>query len=258
MSSPNTTRLDPNALHAHSCPPTMPRPPTLSTHSDTNVRILPQANFAPGSAGNNPKCADLPSAAPPTHSVMTPAMQPMPAPPARGPVSCHEKHAAVAVLRTFGTQNDIFCAFSRQERQGTYSGRILLRESMPISCHEKTDKFFKVGPNRPKQAIQYPIDTLSVPDLRKIRSHFASHLDALGPNLNRFSRILDRIHDSTDKETSAATGFDPDFGTHRRNDPQRGPQLAPKAGCFHPCHRPIRGRNPRSATDETGGHLPVV
>ncbi len=185
-------------------------------------------------------------------------MQPMSAPPAPGSVSCHEKHAAVVVLRTFCTQNDIFCAFSRQKRQGTDSGRIPLRESMPISCHEETEKFFKVRPIWPKQAIRYPIDTLSIPDFPKLRSHFASHLDALGPDLNRFSRILDRIRDSTDKETGAATGFDPDFGTHRRNDPQRGPQLAQKAGCLHPCHRPIRGRKLRSATDETGGHLPVV
>ena len=158
-SSPNTFGLHPNAQHAHNCPPTLPRPPTMSLCSEPNVRTLSPAHIASGSAGNDSKCAELPSAAPPTHSVMTRAMQPMPAPPAPGSVSCHEKHAAVAVLRTFGTQNDILCAFSRQKRQGTDSGRILLRESMSISCHEKTEKFFKVRPNRPKQAVRYPIDT---------------------------------------------------------------------------------------------------
>ena len=146
-SSQDTPRLDPNALHTHICPPTMPKPPTMSTCSEPNVRILPQANFAPGSVGNNSKCTELPSVAQPTHSVMTPATQPMSAPPAPGSLSCHEKHAAVVVLRTFGTQNDIFCAFSRQKRQGTDSGRILLRESMSISCHEKRRKNSQ---NRPK------------------------------------------------------------------------------------------------------------
>ncbi len=161
---PEHNQAGPERAASHNCPPTMPRPQTMPTCPEPNVRILPQANFAPGSAGNSSKCAELPSVALPTHSVVTHAMQPMPAPPAPGSVSCHEKHAAVVVLRTIGTQNDIFCAFSRQKRQGTDRGRILLRESMSISCHEETEKFFKVRPNRPKQAIRYPIDTLSIPD----------------------------------------------------------------------------------------------
>ena len=226
--------LDPNALHAHTCPPTMPGPPFMSTCSEPNVRILPQANFAPGIAGNNPKCADLPSAAPPAHTVVTHAMRPMPAPPASGSVSCHEKHAAVAVLRTFGTQNDILCAFSRQKRQGNDSGRILLRESMPISCHEKTEKFFKVRPNRPKQAIRYPFDSLSIPDFRKIRSHFTSQYDALGPIPERIGRILAPMGGATHKETDATTDFDPDCRTRRRSGPRRGPQFAQEAGSRHP------------------------
>ena len=135
----------------------------MSTCSEPNAPILPQANFAPGSAGNNSKCAELPSAVPTTHSVMTHAMRPMLAPPAPGSVSCHEKHAAVAVLRNSCAQNDIFCAFSRQKRQGTDSGRILLRESMSISCHEQRRKYFQ---NRPKLVttahsipFRYPVDT---------------------------------------------------------------------------------------------------
>ncbi len=160
---PEHTQAGPERAASHNGPPTMPRPQTMSTCSQPNVRILPQANFAPGSAGNSSKCTDLPSAAPPTHSVMTPAMQPMPALPAPGSVSCHEKHAAVVVLRTSCAQNDIFCAFSRQKRQGTDSGRILLRESMSISCHEQRRKYFQ---NRPKLVttahsipFRYPVDT---------------------------------------------------------------------------------------------------
>ena len=137
----------PERAVSHNCPPTMPRPPTMSTCSEPSVPILPQANFAPGSVGNNSKCTDLPSVEPPTHSVMTPAMQPMPAPPAPGSVSCHEKHAAVAVLRTFCTQNDIFCANLRQKRPRNADIRFLLRESLPISCHEKRRKNSQ---NRPK------------------------------------------------------------------------------------------------------------
>ena len=149
----------------------MPKPPTMSTRSEPNVRFLPQANFAPGSASTNPKCAVMPSAATPAHSGMRPAMQPMPAPPAHGSVSCHKERAAVAVLLTSCAQNDISCAFSRQKRQETDSGRIPLRESMPVSCHKKPEKLFKVRPNRPKQAVRYPIDTLSIPGFPKIRSH---------------------------------------------------------------------------------------
>jgi len=52
-SSPDTTRLGPNAMHTHICPPTMPRPPTMSTSSELNVRTLPPAHIAPGAAATN-------------------------------------------------------------------------------------------------------------------------------------------------------------------------------------------------------------
>ena len=218
-SSPNTTGLDPNARHVHNCPPTIPRPPAMSTCSKMNVRILAQANFAPGIAGNNPKCADLPSAAPPAHTVMTHAMRLMPAPPASGFVSCHEKHSAVAVLRNSCTQNDIFCAFSGQTPTRNADIRILLRESMSISCHENTKKFLKVRLIGLEQAIRYPIDTLSIPDFRRIRSHFTTQYDTLGPILERIGRILAPMCGFTDKETEPATDFDPDFGTRGRGGP---------------------------------------
>ena len=224
-SGPNTTRPDPHALHTHTCPPTMPRPPTMSTCSELNVPFLPQANFAPRPAGSSPKSADLSAAAPPAHSGMRPAMQPMPAPPAPGSVSCHEMHAAVAALLTSCAQNDISCAFSRQKRLGTDSGRILLRESMPMSCHEKTENFSKLG--QTGQNKQF--DTLSIPCRypvsQKSAAPLATQYDALGSILDRFGRILDRMRGLTDKETDATIDFDPDLGTRRRNDPQRGPRL---------------------------------
>ena len=65
----------------------------------------------------------------------------------------HYRHSKRHILRVLTTKTT-----------GTDRGRILLRESMSISCHEETEKFFKVRPNRPKQAIRYPIDTLSIPD----------------------------------------------------------------------------------------------
>ena len=163
---------------------------------------------------------------------MTPAMQPMSAPPAPGSVSCHEKHAAVVVLRTFCTQNDIFSAFLRQ------NGR-----EMPasVSCHESPcqypvtkseEKIFKTGPNWSQQRIRYPIDPLPIPDFPKIRSHFTTQYDALGSILDRFGRILDRMRDPSDKETGATADFDPDFepdfGARRRCGPLPGPLLAQK------------------------------
>ena len=154
--------------------------------------------------------------------------------------------------------NDTFCAFLRQNRPADDSNRILLRESMPISCHEKTEIFFKVRPNRPKQAFRYPIDTLSIPDFRRIRGHLTTHLNAFGAILDRIGPIFAPMCGFTDKGTDTTADFDPDFGARRRSGPQRGPQFAQKAGCLNPCHRPIRSRNPRSATDATGEHLPVL
>ena len=77
---------------------------------------------------------------------------------------------------------DISCAFLRQKRQGNDGDRILLRESMPISCHREREKSFKVRPIRPKQAFRYPIDTLSIPDF----SCFAAALRHTWPLLGLF------------------------------------------------------------------------
>jgi len=150
----------------------MPGPPFMSTCSEPNVRILPQANFAPGIAGNNPKCADLPSAAPPTHSVVTHAMRHMPAPPSSGSVSCHEKQAAVAVLRNSCAQNDILCAFSRQKRQELTAA---------VSCYESPCRYPVT--RRPKNLLKLgqtgqnrQFDTLSIPCRFPISEEFAATL----------------------------------------------------------------------------------
>ena len=226
-------------MHTAARPP-CPRPPAMSTCSQLNVRILPQAYIAHGPAGTNQKCADLPSAAHTIHNGSKPALPPMTAPPTSGSVSCHKKRAAVTDLRTSCTQNDIFCAFVRQKRPRNADIRILLRESMPLSCHEKQEKFFKVGPIWPKHAFRYPIDTLSIPDFPRIRSKFTSHLDVLGPILDRIGRILAQMRGATNKETDATTDFEPAFGTRRRNGPRRGPPLAQKTGRLHPRYRRIR------------------
>ena len=202
----------------------------MSTCSEPNVPILLQANFAPGSAGNDSKCAELPSAAPPTHSVMTPAMQPMPAPPAPGSVSCHEKHAAVAVLRTFGTQNDIFCAFSRQKRQ---------EQTAAVSCYESPCRypvtrmpknFSKLG--QTGQNKQF--NTQSIPCRYPISQKFAATLRHNTTLLGQFwtdsAPISAHMRGFIAKETDATADFDPDFGVRRRSGPRRGSQIAQRAG----------------------------
>ena len=232
----------------------------MPTRSELHVRILPPANIAPGSAGTHRKRTALPSAAPPTHSGTRRAMPPMPAlsPPAS--VSCHEKEATVAVLRTYYTKTTSFTHFlSKNDRELTATASCY--ESLchyPVTRREKKLQILApFGQNR-------PFDTLSIPDFPKPRSRFASHPDAPGPTLDGFGPILAHLRGFTDKETDAATdfnpgfdpGFDPDSGTRRRCGPRRGPLRARKAGSLHPRHRPIPGRIPRSATKEPGGHPP--
>ena len=170
---PKHNRAGPERAASHNCPPTMPRPPTMSTCSELNVRTLPPANIAPGAAGTNRQCTTQPSAAPPIRNRTRRAMPPMPALPTRPSISCHEKHATDTTLRTFCTKTTLFVYY--QSKTTRY--RILLRESMPISCHEERENFCKVGPIRPKLRIRYPIDTLSILGFRKIRGRFASHPD---------------------------------------------------------------------------------
>ena len=137
----------------------MPRPPAMSTCPEPNVRILPHVHIAPGAAGTNRKSATLPSAAPPTRHGMKPAMPPMTAPPAPGPVSCHEEHAVVAVLRTFSTQTTYFArSYDKNGRQTTTT----------VSCYEspclypvtrRKKNFSKLGQSDQNKHF----DTLSIP-----------------------------------------------------------------------------------------------
>ena len=210
---PKHNRAGPERAASHNSPPTMPGPPTMSTCSERHVRILPPAHIAPGPAAT--RLGILSRKACNRHDI------------------AHFLH-----------QNDTFCAFSVQERQGTDRDRILLRESTPISCHEERESFFKVGPIRPKQRIRYPIDTLSIPGFRKNRSHSASHLDAPGPILDRIGPTAAHMRDATVQEADATTELNVDFGARWRSGPQLGPLRAHRAGRRHPRHRRIRCQEP--------------
>ena len=256
-SSPYRTGLDPNAPHSHISPPTIPRPPPMSTRSELNVRNLPLANIAPGAAATNRKCSHLLSAAPPTRSGTKPAMQPMPSPPAPGSVSCHEKHVTDTVLRTFCTRMSSFCALSVQNRPRTDRDRILSRESMPISCHKDKGKFSKSGPFGQIYTIRYPIDTLPIPDFREIRSRFASHLDAFGPILDNSGPIFAHLRGATVKEAVVTKELNADFGARRRSRPRRGPLLAPMPDAFNLATVESIAEDPRSAEEKSSRRVLV-
>ena len=230
----------------------------MSTRSELNVRILPPAHIAPGAAATTRQCTTQPSAAPLTLSGIKRAMPSMPPLPPLTSVSCHEKHATDTILRTCCNKTTSFAHFlSKNDRELTATASCYESPCQyPVTRREKV--FFKVRPIRPKQRIRYSIDTLPIPDFRKIRSRFTTHLDAPGPKLDRIGPLLAHVRGAADKETDAATDSDPDSGTRRRCGPRRGPLLARRAGRLHPRHRPIPGRNPRSATEATGGHLPVL
>ena len=145
-------------MHTNARPP-CPDRPAMSTCPESNVRILPQVHIAPVAAGTYRKSPTLPPAAPPTRNGMKPAMPPMPAPPATGPVSCHEKHAAVTVLRTFCTRTTYFARFyDKNGRQTTAT----------VSCYEspclypvtrRKKNFSKLGQSDQNKHF----DTLSIP-----------------------------------------------------------------------------------------------
>ena len=174
-------------------PPTMPRPQTMLTCSEPNVRILPPSNIPPSPACSNRKCSHQPSAAPPYRSGTVPAKPPMPAPPSPGSVSCHKEHSAAAVLRTFCTKTPSFAHFqSKTDREltATASGYESPRQYPVTRTKENFSKQDRSGRNR---AFRYPIDTLPILDFRNTCSLFASHLDALGPILDRIGHILSHM-----------------------------------------------------------------
>ena len=230
----------------------------MSTRPELNVRVLPPAHVAPGAAATNRQCTTQPSAAPPTRDRGKRAMPPMPAPPPPSSVSCHKGHSATTDLRTLCNKTPSFAHFqSKTDRELTAAASCYESPCQyPVTrTKENFSKRDRSGRNR---AFRYPIDTLSIPDFRKIRSRFASHPDAFRPKSDRIGPTLAHLRGAADKETDAAIDSDPDFGTRRRCGPRRGPLPARKAGRLQPRHRPIPGRNPRSATEETGGHLPAL
>ena len=157
---PERNRAGPERAALHTCPPTMPRPPTMSTCSERHVRNLPPAHIAPGATATNRKCATLPPAAPPTRSGAVPAMlSPMPALPPPGSVSCHEKHATDTVLRTFCTKTTPFAHFqSKNDREPTATASCYESpRQYPVTRREKV--FSKLGQSGQNSAF----DTLSIP-----------------------------------------------------------------------------------------------
>ncbi len=156
---PAHIQAGPERAASHTCPPTMPRPPTISTSAELNVRNLPPATIAPGTAATNPKCPHLPSAAPPMYCGTNSPMQPLPSLPAPGSVSCHEEHAAVTVLRTFCTKTTSFAHFqSKTDRELTATASCYESPCRyPVTRREK--KFSKLGPSGQNKHF----DTLSIP-----------------------------------------------------------------------------------------------
>ena len=152
-------RAGPERAASHNCPPTMPRPPTMSTSPELNVRILPPAHIAPGAAGTNRQCTTLQSAAPPTRSGTRRAMPPMPALPPPASVSCHEKHATDTILRTFCTKTTPFAHFqSKNDREPTATASCYESpRQYPVTRREKV--FSKLGQSGQNSAF----DTLSIP-----------------------------------------------------------------------------------------------
>ena len=212
-------KVGPECAASHNCPPTLPRPPTMPTHSERQVLTLSPSHIAPGLAATSPKCTTRP---------------PMPAPPPPAWVSCHEKDATVTVLRPFCTKTTLFAHFlskNDKELTATASGY----ESpcqYPVTRREKV--FFKIGPIRPKQRIRYPIDTLPIPGFRETSSPFASHPDAPGPMSDRIGPTFAHLRGATDKETDATSDFDPDFdpdfGARRRSGPRPGTSFKKSPG----------------------------
>ena len=178
---PERNHAGPERAASHDCPPTMPRPPAMSTCPERQVRILPQAQVAPGAAATNQHCADLPPAAPRSRSETVPARQPMPLPPPPCAVSCHKEHAAATVLRAFCPRTPSLAHLeSKTDRELTATASCYECPCQyPVtSTKENFSKRDRSGRNR---AFRYLIGTPSIPDFRKTSSQFASHLDGYGP-----------------------------------------------------------------------------
>ena len=169
---PDHNQAGPERAASHTCPPTIPGPPTMSTCSEPNVRNQPPANMASGTAAANPKCGHLPTAAPPPRCETKPAMQPMPAPPSPGSVSCHKEHAADTVLRTSCLRTPSFAhSQSKTDRELTATA----------SCYESPCQYpvtstKEIFQNETDQAEIEHFDTLSIPCRYSISAILAAGL----------------------------------------------------------------------------------
>ena len=226
----DTPRFDPNPLHAHKCPHTMPGPPTMSTCSKSNVQNPPKTQNAPGAAATSQKCADLP----PTGPKMIPAIPPMPAPPTPGSISRNNKNAASPDSLHSAASAP---SFSRSPaatvpKVSTSESRHELSSQYPVTRSSKN--FFQTVSNCGQLRIRYPIDTRFPP----FSSQFCPHLDTFWPIVGKTGRVFAHMRGFADKELDSATGYDPDCDKwRRRNHPQRATLLAQKAGRLHPRHR---------------------
>ena len=172
----------PERTASHNCPPTLPKPPAMSTCSELNVRTLPPANIAPGAAGTNRQCTTLQSAAPPTRSRTRRAMPPMPALPPPASVSCHEKHATDTILRTFCTKTTPFAHFqSKNDREPTATASCYESpRQYPVTRREKV--FSKLGQSGQNSAF----DTLSIPCRYPVSKKIAAGLRHIRTLLSQF------------------------------------------------------------------------
>ena len=161
----DTPRFDPNPLHAHKFPPTMPGPPTMSTCSKSNLQNPPKTQNAPGAAATSQKCADLP----PTGPKMIPAIPPMPAPPTPGSISRNNKNAASPDSLHSAASAP---SFSRSPaatvpKVSTSESRHELSSQYPVTRSSKN--FSKLC----LTVASCAFDTLSIPDFRHFPASFA-------------------------------------------------------------------------------------
>ena len=138
-------KVGPEGAASHNCPPTLPSPPTMPTHSERHVLTLSPSHIAPGLAATSPKCTTRP---------------PMPAPPPPASVSCYEKHETVTALRTFCAKTTFFAHFlSKNDRELTATASCYERPCQyPVTRREKA--FFK---KLDQSGQNSAFDTLSIP-----------------------------------------------------------------------------------------------
>ena len=254
---PEHNQAPPERTASHNCPPTLPRPPAMSTCPELNVRTLPPANIAPGAAATNRQCTTRPSAAPPIRSRTRRGLPPMPAlqPPAS--VSCHEEHATDTILRTFCTKTTSFAHFqSKNDRELTAAASCYESPCQyPVTRREKV--FSKLGLSGQNSAF----DTLSIPCRYPVSEKIAA---GMRQNWTLFGQFW--TDSAPFLRTCAA------LPKRRLTPPQKATLISARAGevardeALYSPNRPeapipqpyYPGRSLQSAADETGVYLQVM